>query len=241
MHALTRVFPALFGPDVNLPDQSLVKWLNEQAQYSPDLGWLEQMEFALLFCPDDTKMGHSRACLVEEGVHLCTAYTQNNYLFWEQIVGDERIPIPLRAPEGAKFMDLGELARYPQPRKIQGELRLIRPHQFRGLDTYKRNTVQFRRKRINLIIPYREKFDAEQYDVDGRPLPPALQGKKGLHGPWTTYVARAYVYEALPEYWDELIDAGFRGFKPVRHFTSERAWLKHGYYAYPKEIKSGGD
>lgn len=242
MNALAKAFDALFGPQINFPDQDLVKWLNEQARYSPDLGWLEQLEFALLFCPDDTKSGHSRFCLVEEGVHLCTAYTQQPYLFWEQRVGDERIPIPLRAPEGAKAMDFGELCAFPQPRKIQGELRLIRTHQFRGLDTYKRNTVQFRRKRINVITPYREKFNAEQRDVDGKPLPLALQGKKGVSGPEMVHIVRCYMYEARPEYWDDLIDAGFRGFKPVRHFqSSRRAWLKEGYYAYPKENKSDGD
>lgn len=219
MNALARSFDALFGQRINFPDQAEVKWLNDQVKRSPDLGWLEQLEFALLFCPDDTKVGHSRHGLVSEGIHLCTAYTQHPYHFWEQRIGDERIPIPLRAKQGAKPIDLGDLSQFPQPYKMQGELRIILPFQFRLLDDYKENLVQFQRKRVNVIIPYHDKVT-----------------------PWKemVHVVRAYMYEGRPEYWDDVIDAGFRGFKPVRTFQSQRQWLKR-YYAYPKEIKSDGE
>jgi hypothetical protein len=250
MNIFSRAF-ARAPENFNLDLQNEARWLTESAKYSPDLGFLEQFEFQILFSADDTKLGHLRHCLIEESALLSTGYTRKNFRFWEQRVGEgdkqERIPIPIIDHSEAKPLDFGQLNKFPQPMKIQGELHLMRPHQFRELDNYKQNGVQFLRKRIDVIVPHREVIIKDYFDVDGRELPRCLQGKQGVHGPEVVYMIRAWMYVADPSYWNDLVDGGFNGFRPVFSVQSgnpvRKGWLP-SYYAYPrdkeKDLKGGG-
>jgi len=240
LNALKRfVAPGLPEIDfygVNLPSAHEARWLTEQARFSPDLGYLEQYEFQLLFAPSDFRLGYIRHGLIEDGVPLCGAYTQQTYEYWLQEVGlpqggTERIDIPMRK-------DGPHVIRYsPPPLKIKGEVHAIRPWQFLGLDTFKRNTLQFRRQRVNVLVPYRVKSDVP-LDQDGNPysIPSALAHKNyQFEAPEKVHVLRAWMYVGMPEYWNDLLDAGFRGFKTVNHHVSrsKRPWLKE-YYDFPK-------
>lgn len=226
MHALARVFPKLFGTP-NLPNQFEVDWLCESVRHSPDLGKLEQYEFQLLFSPDETQRGYSQYSLIEDSVFMCHAFTQKLYNYWQQRDG-QLIPLEASAPAAVKY--------FPPSLRIKGELHAIRPYQFRQLDIYKGNTVQYTRKRVKLLIPYRKVIVNDYYDEDGKELPRCLQGKKGVHGPEQIHVVRAWMYVGRDEYWDPLLDAYH--FRKVQHHTSRREWLKE-YYSYPKREISG--
>ena len=234
MKALRRFVPFsdvnAFG--ISFPSVHEARWLTDQSRYSPDLGYLEQSEFQLLFSPDDTRLGYSRYSLIEDSVVLGTAYSQETFSYWMQEVQAkdtvDRIPIPMRQ-QGTPTIRY-----FPPALKVKGELHAVRPWQFKGLDDYKRNREQFRRQRVNVLVPYRMRVDEHGADLHGIEVPAALRGKGHVFDlPEKVYVIRAWMYVGLPDYWDNLFDAGFRGFKTVNHYESKRPWLK-GYYDFPK-------
>lgn len=229
-------FAQLFGRSINFPSVQEAKWITDSVRYSPDLGWLEQFEYQLLFCPDDTKSGGTRHSLISDSQFIATAYSANKFNYWYQETGDDRLPIPVMSPEKATTM----IRFFPPPLKVKGELRLVRTPQFRELDSYKRNTVQFRRKRVNVFIPYRElqfKLNtlADDESSPFRPLPRCLQQTHhAILSSERMSVIRCWMYVAMTEYWDQLLDGGFRGFKTVNYYESKRPWLQE-YYDYPNQ------
>lgn len=234
------VFPKLFGPSNFLPSLHEVNWLTESVIHSPDLSKLEQYEFQLLFCPDDTQRGYPQYPLIEDSAFVCTGYTQKMFNYWQQ--RDGSLPIPMEAgdnPIRSRF--------FPPPLKVKGELHAIRPYQFRDLDNYKDNLIQFERKRVRLLIPYREVLNLPEPSNgntrDGivQPLPLQLMGKQGVLSPYEkVHTVKAWMYVGRPDYWSDILDAGFNShpFKPVQSHVSRRAWLKE-YYSYPKREITG--
>src|SRR6185295_10427611 len=225
-----NTFAKLFGQGINFPDAAEARWITDSVRHSPDLGYLEQFEFQLLFAADDTKLNHSHHCLIEDSAFVANAFTANAFEYSYLETGEDRLPIPMMSRM------LHQTIRYfPPPLKIQGQIFAIRPYQFRELDNYKQNTVQFRRKRVNLIVPYREvnrtQYYNDEYDMY-QDLPLVLQGK-AVESRERVHIVRAWMYVGMEEYWNNLLDAGFRGFKTVNIFESRRPWLKE-YYAFPK-------
>lgn len=228
-------FAKLVGQGINFPSVHEARWLTDSVKHSPDLGYLEQFEYQLLFCGDDTKLNHSHHCLIEDNQFIANAFTSNYFNYWQlETVNKhdqlERLPIPMQTTI------LKHTVRYfPPPLKIAGQLFAVRPYQFRELDNYKQNRVQFQRKRVNLIVPYRPRWYKTNDELEPtQKLPKALQGTKHyILGDERVFIIRAWMYVGRPDYWDNLLDAGFRGFKTVNTFESRREWLRD-YYAYPK-------
>lgn len=217
---------------IKFPSVEEARWMTNQVFHSPDLGWLEQFEFQLLFASDDMRLGYERYGMIEDGVPLCTAYTQETFGFWVQeidVKGNlERTPIPLKQ-EGIPV-----LRWFPPSLKIKGEVHAVRTYQFRAIDDYKRNTKQFRRQRVNLLVPYTRRVDEHGADRLGIEFPQALRGKGiVIDLPPQVYILRAWMYVGIPEYWNELLDAGFRGFKTVNYYEGRKPWAKE-YYDFPK-------
>lgn len=211
------------------PDDPLQKYrsLSEASKHSPDLGWLEQFEFQLLFCPDETQRSLPAHPLIEDSAFICHGFSRNLYNYWEQRVGVERLPIPMPGTP--------TLTRYfPPPLRLKGELHAVKPYQFRELDNYKENRYKFLRKRVKVLVPYRPIL-RRNVDTMGRKLPRALQGDKIILGTEHVYELKAWMYVGNPKYWDDLLDAGWNGFKIVSHYPSRRGWLKE-YYSYSKFI-----
>jgi hypothetical protein len=195
-------------------------------EYTPDLGWLEQFEYQLLFCPDETQRNMPEyQKIASDSAFIANVYTQKNYDFWEQRVGNNRMGIPLPASDTV----VGTL--FPPPSKIKGELHAMKPSAFIDLDDYKQNTKMFTRRRIIVLLPYRPLLTRNvSLREAGKELPLALQGEKIMLGTERVYLIRAWMYLGKKDYWDDLLDAGWSGFKPVKKFQSRRQWL--GEYAY---------
>lgn len=223
---------------VSLPSKHEVAWMTEDVSHSPDLGYLEQFEFQLLFSPDETQRGFEKYSLIEDSAFVCTAYTQSNFNFWEERVRTKvGTPIPMLATQPT----FGNI--FPPSLKIKGEVHAIRPYQFKNLDNHKENRVQFLRKRVRLVVPYREVLNlpepTEPSVIDGivQPLPLALMGKQGVLSPYEkVHLIKAWMYVGNPAYWDDILDAGFNShaFKAVRDHQSRRPWLER-YYSYSRE------
>jgi hypothetical protein len=89
----------------------------------------------------------------------------------------------------------------------------------------------FTRRRIIVLLPYRPLLTRNvSLREAGKELPLALQGEKIMLGTERVYLIRAWMYLGKKDYWDDLLDAGWSGFKPVKKFQSRRQWL--GEYAY---------
>jgi hypothetical protein len=236
VRALKRfaTLPELHNIPIITPGEA--RWITDSVRHSPDLGYLEQFEFQLLFTPDELRQDHPRYKLLEESALICGGFTEKTYAFWmqEQALADgtfERKGIPIRQDGPPSVLQW-----LPKPLRLKGELHAIRPWQFQRIDDYKRNTEQFRRQRVNIVVPYRKLSDDCYVDDLDRPLPPAIIGKGYLiEYPERVFIIRAWMYVAIPEYWNDLLDAGFRGFKPVYNYESQkkRPWLLR-YYDFPK-------
>lgn len=217
---------------VILPSPAEAKWMTDRVQYTPDMGWLELSEFQLLFVTDNLRVGYPKYD-VGQGTLLCGGYTENNFAYWLQDIEGHRLGIPMR-------QDKDSVLRYVPPAlKIKGEIHAVLSSRFDVIDTEMRNTRVFRRQRMNILVPYRMR--TKNTDDLGRPLPIALNKYMGegedyiVDGPRRVYIIRAWMYVGLPDYWNNLLDAGFRGFKTVNHYESrmQRPWLLR-YYDFPK-------
>lgn len=209
-----------------LPSLEEAKWMTNRVQFTPDMGYLEQTQFQLLFVPDVLRSGYSHYDK-GEGTVLCCGYTEKSFAYWCQQVGDERTGIPIRQDQDSPL-------RYMPPAlKIRGELQAVLSSRFDVIDTHMRNTQIFRRQRMNILVPYR--IRTKNTDDLGNDLPKPLQGKDYIvDGPKRVHIVRAWMYVGIPEYWNDLLDAGFRGFKTVNNYESRFSpWLKR-YYDFPK-------
>jgi hypothetical protein len=235
-----QAFSSVLGHGAKLPSEHEARWMTDQMRYSPDYGYLEQFEYQLLFCADDTKENHSHHCLIEDSRFLSNGFTVNSFNYWLQETVDAsgsivQTPIPM-------LSDKPQILRYtPPPLKVAGQIFAVRPYKLIGLDNYKRNTVQFRRKRVNIIVPYRiGEYKTNDELEPHLKLPQVLQGARHhLLSEERNAILRCWMYVGHPDYWDGLFDAGFRGFKTVNIFQSKRPWLKE-YYAYPKRPLESG-
>lgn len=209
MNLLAKVLPKLFGTS-ELPTEHEVNWLIDSVAHSPDLGILEQFEFQLLFSPDETQRDLSAYSLIEDSAFLCHAYTARPFNYWEQRDG---LPIPMETTN--QVFGVPSVHGFPPALKIKGELHLIRPYQFKELDIYKENRVQFLRKRVKLLIPHHPTNK------------PAEEQVYVLKGAW--------MYVGAADYWNDLLDGGFN-FKAVQTHTNPRPWLTE-YYRYSNRSK----
>lgn len=221
MKLLSRVFPQLFGEAPTMPTPDEARQISESCAKSPDLGKLEQYEFQLLFCPDRAQRGHKEYPLIEDSVYMCHAFTVKPFNYWLQRDG---LPIPMEATSAVRTN------LFPPPLKVKGEVHAVRPYQFRDLDNYRDNGVQFIRKRVKLAVPDRPLYKIPERYVDGKPIP--LMTGQYVIGTEAVEPLKAWMYVGNPAYWDDLLDAGYNSsglFKAVPHYKSRRSWLKEYY------------
>jgi len=127
------------------------------------------------------------------------------------------------------------LPRFPPPLKIRGEIHAIQPYQFRELDNLKDNGVQFVRQRVKLLVPHRPVYKIPERYSNGKPIP--LMTDQFSLGEERVTPITAWMYIGVPEYWDELMDAGYNAahlFTTVEHYKDRRPWLQE-YYSMKRE------
>lgn len=192
---------------------------------TPDAVRLEKFSFQFLFTPDElasNQPGNER--LGGGSVRLCTAYSREKYQLFKHVRltspdTEDYEPYPIGIPledtrshaERNRLVFPGDSNFYA---KMRGELHIVRPYTLFKLDTYKENLVQFKRKRVHIVIPYIE----EGVNRNGEAF---RTGEK-------VYILVAWMYVGVREYWNKHLDAGFR-FKKAGVFSSKRRWLKEYY------------
>lgn len=206
--------------------ETIVRRMIHENEWTQDIAYLDRFEWRLLFVVDDLKLrfkGH------EDVRFCCSAFTQKNFEFIRSIAQPELPAIPLQR-------DIAERIRLHVPPvcKIKGQLLAVRPKILKQLDIERQNGVKYLRRKVDLIIPYRELRKFPTTDVHGRELPKVLQGKEEMHflTEEKVYLKKALMYVGNPEVWDQFIDAGYN-FQAIPTFAPKsRDWMTRYYNFY---------
>lgn len=177
----------------SVPSEFDLEGYHYYAEYTPDIALLEQKMTHLLFVYDRMQERHSDHCLISE--YCCPmgkAFTKKNFVMFKRNRGIESYPVALEGSE--------EL---PSKAPIKGELYLIQTPRFIELDTYKRNGVQFVRKRVALTFPHRIIKQTKEEQFLSELLYQDL---------W------AFMYVGEPSFWRQVIDDERYIFKEVSTF-----------------------
>lgn len=190
--------------------------------FTPDIAKLQKYKKQLLFVTDEW-MDDRRSSFVLDGLSDCegVAFTQDHYLFLTKATDGTPIAIP--DPDGFK---------------IKGEVHSMEGEAFIKLDKLKLNRVQFIRKRVDLIFPYRDQgtIDNGTFSDDGFLLPDLLAGKKSWIGPEKVCLLEAWMYIGHPDYWMDQIHEQPYMFNQVPTFEpkKDKQWLSE-YYKFQNE------
>jgi hypothetical protein len=110
-----------------------------------------------------------------------------------------------------------------------------------SLDTHMQNGVQFRRKRVEILYPYRDHAMVElgQEEIlkdlpSGSITTKPEQGVRHYVSDERMVRLWAFMYVGVPNYWDELIDGGF-AFTQIPTKSSDRPGRKD-YYQFNKRM-----
>lgn len=121
--------------------------------------------------------------------------------------------------------------------KIKGQLHLVTPDLIHSLDIVYQNGVQFRRRRVKLLLPYYQKLTGPNRTLNGKPLPRALQGWRGKTSPERICVVDAYMYVGVQKFWNDKLDGGYDTLQcPIQFPNVEKNWLPR-YYEYTRTFE----
>jgi hypothetical protein len=177
-------------------------------KYTPDMHHLQTYEKVRLFVyGEDMSSMPKYEELLGEFEPEATAFTFENFETWKHKLGKETYPIALEKRSSTRAYHAWAKADSLNPpwAKVKGEVYLVPPERIFFLDSYRKNGVEFVRKRVHLILPFRH----VKY-----PGFPQLQDMK------------AWMYVGKPDYWADRLDAG-ANFAPVRPFNNVNTWAKH--------------
>lgn len=200
----------------------------EATKFTPDVSTLEEYDYQLYFATDNTKKDHLYHELLGDAKYKFPAFTQANFHFWDP-------PEPWTQPIPMELVNDHNVIRgLPPVAKIKGEVYLIRPQRFIDLDRLKQNTVEYVRRRVRLIVPFRHVVWLKDHNLD-----PAFgvqdtfcrseyNGSSVRTTEERVVVIRAWMYIGKPEYWDPLIT--LYDYKSVETFYGKnRRWCEQYY------------
>lgn len=172
---------------VKSPSEDWVRKIQKEIEYTPDVTILQQQATQLLFVGDDMKLGHRRHHLLGDGAEFkYEAWTKHAYSFFKKKLGKETFPIP--------FDEKTELAPFSV---IRGELWSVHSNTIIELDRHRQNGLQFLRQEVPVVVHYRTVL--WNWKIDKVTHVSRVQDK----------VIPVWMYLGNPEYWNELLDAGF--------------------------------
>lgn len=218
---------------INYPSPAMKFFMDGNVRYTPDASDIFQYKHMLLFVCDGHKSGLGNfPDILKYGPTLmngCQSYPivftmQGFNLVYERASG---LVVPVYASENS----------YLPVAKIKGQLHLVRPDVLQGLDIKYENGVQYKRRRVKLLLPYRAKLSGPWKTLDGSPLPRALQGWRQKEFPEKIHIVEAWMYVGRHKYWSERLDGGFDTLQcPIFFPNSEKGWLPR-YYEYTKTFE----
>lgn len=204
-----------------LPDEHWFDYAKDETRYTPDVATLELHEWQLYFACDETQIGHQKNDVVGEAIYKCPGFTQQSFNYW-----DPKAPfLPPVAMEASGYRN--PMPYYPEIARIKGQILLVRPQGLINLDNYKENGVQYTRKKIRIVIPYRA-----LKRISDHPDLPTADIEQEINGIGLTFekvcIIRCWMYIGIPKYWDQLISA-FDYTSVQTYQAKNRNWCKTYY------------
>lgn len=198
--------------------------------YTPDRLWLERHEWKYLFVYDELMLNRRKYELIkEDSVRMWQAFTEEDqFALWKKKLGTETISIPLKGADrvydgpGVTSVKLDKI----DPRKIKpgilgrikGEIHAVRPHLFwKVLDKHYLNGIEFKRKRVRLIVPYRVEGSSDEF----------------------VQKITADMYVGIKDYWSSQLDGGLL-FSQVGAFVPNKTIIdakRIGLYYYYSRLE----
>jgi len=188
-------------------------WLkvHQPTGFTYDMWKLQRFQHQPLFVYDQWMQNHRMHSMIEDWAqYRGVAFTQNaNWIMWKKRLGQGTFPIPMRIPFNGVPMG-----------RIRGELYLIDSERLKVLDEYKENGVEFRRKPVEVLIPYRH-------------LEHIVNKDHNYEWKATDLIAKihTWMYIGRYKYWGELLDAGYL-FGQCKFYTPANMILPGSYYSF---------
>jgi hypothetical protein len=179
------------APNIEVPPQEFFEEAMQEVQHTPDAVHIERKADHLVFVGDEL-MTHPQHNRQFEGFKICLAFTENKFAFMRKNLGSHSTGIAFEKP-------LKDVPYVP----IKGELYLIKPSEIFKLDKYRENTVQFRRIRVHLRIPYTR--GKKVWVKDRARYEWALE-----QTPFMEEKVTAWMYVGIPDYWEPVINTGVK-------------------------------
>lgn len=207
----------------------MIKAAAERNRFTPDIGDLERSAFQRVFVYNQMKHGHwSQAFLPEDLVTRdATCYTDNYFVLHKKQLGQASQAI---ATDGDIWpLPCGATA---DRARVQGELYKIPSSHIPIIDTYHQNTIEFERRRVRILRPWRHIVRAKDgFPLNGEMLE-SFKARGIVHSMRGIGTIEAWMYIGNPDYWEKQMASLF---STVPLFTSpNEAWLK-SYYAFTKK------
>lgn len=218
---------------LNYPPPAMRMYMDHNVRHTPDAAKLFEYKRLLLFVCDGHQSKHENfPSLVKYGPTLMDGYSNYPTVFTMQGFNlfyntPTKTVVPLHAEKDSFFPCA----------KIKGQLHLVRPEVLVSLDIKYGNGVQFKRRRVKLLLPYRKKARGPWKTLGGKPLPRALQGWRGKESVERLHIVEAYMYVGRQTYWDRSLDGGYSTLQcPIQFPNIEKNWLPR-YYEYTRTFE----
>lgn len=191
---------------------------------TPDIWTINGYQYQFVFVYGTQQRGHPQHELINStGAFAATAYTDKKFNLWRRELGRESFPIAMEESNWHK-PDFRKAAR----ERVQGELYAVPTATLISLDKHYQNTLEFQRKRVPVLIPYRHLYQIPGCEVasevqrkisekTGAPLPPqVVTTEMGVK------LVKAWMYIGRNEYWDDQLS---HFFSPTAVYQSRIGWL----------------
>lgn len=209
--------------DIGIKPHHIAQTIGWHNRWTPDISRLEKYKTQRLFICDEYMSDRRQHFVIEDDVvqqdgRPCrvVAFTEGRFNFL--LKNGTALPFPTE-----------------DGKQIKGELMNVTSGAFKKLDKLKQNGVQFYRKRVPIVDPYRPYgvVNNGSFTEDGIELPPALEGKKYWLGQEHLHTHSAWMYFPKPEYWDYQLKRAPQMFDRIPSFEpkKEKTWLSE-YYKY---------
>lgn len=171
----------------------------QRNMFTPDIALLEQHNFHLLFVFDRMLPGFDEfsKLLEEHSVRAATGFTNEQFVMYKSMLGLHTYPLIQRK----------DYIRDPIAR-IKGELYYVAQQQFRELDKVRKNTVEFNRELIDILVPFSRVRKLPSWKEGGRSTVEYQEIYGSPHPSVTEQhmkTIKAFAYIANDDYWNDYI------------------------------------
>lgn len=202
-------------------------------KFTPDILQLEKSEYQRVFIYNEMKHGHRANGFLAETIaeRDATCYTDAYFVMHKKRLGKASQAV---ATDGDIWPPVNGTS--AERARIQGELYIVPSSHIPVIDTYHQNTLEFVRRRVRILRPWRHVVRAKDgFPLNGQMLD-TFKARGIVHSMRGCATMDAWMYVGNPNYWGEQVSWNFQ---TVSQFTSPNEKWLNNYYAFtPKEYES---